>query len=321
MMTIEEILNIIEKTIHQLNLSKNPVELYEPIKYALDNGGKRIRPLLLMLSYLNYRENIEEAIKPAIGIEIFHNFTLLHDDIMDKADTRRGKPTVHKKWNQNVAILSGDAMMIYAYSFFLDLQGNIQRPILELFTNTALQVCEGQQYDMNFEQRKNVSIDEYMEMIRLKTAVLLATSLKMGSMIGNAPDNDSDLFYNVGINMGLAFQLQDDYLDVYGQQEVFGKRIGGDIATNKKTFLLISALEKANQNQRSRLMNLLNEPNIEKKIKEVTELYNEIGVDKDIKEKIKYYSNKAVALLDEISNQRTTHQIKSIIIKLINRNN
>ncbi len=321
MMTIEQILTIIENSIHNLNFNQKPIELYEPIKYVLIDGGKRIRPLLLLLSYLNYKENIDEALKPAIGIEMFHNFTLLHDDIMDKAETRRGKPTVHKHWNENVAILSGDAMMIYAYTFFFDLHENIQKPVLELFTNTALQVCKGQQYDMNFEQRNDVSIQEYLEMIKLKTAVLLAASLKIGSIIANASYSDSELFYDVGMNMGLAFQLQDDYLDVYGQQKTFGKKIGGDIVSNKKTFLLISALHLANQNQRNRLLTLLHETNSEKKIKEVTALYNELGVDIITKEKIQFYSEKAMSLLDNISVQKTTSHIKSIILKLINRKN
>jgi geranylgeranyl diphosphate synthase type II len=223
---------------------------------------------LVLLACNLFSDDIEQAINPAIGLEIFHNFTLLHDDIMDHADIRRGNPTVHVKWDENTAILSGDAMFIKAYEYFLDCKSPNFREILKVFNETALEVCEGQQYDMEFETRENVSEDEYLQMIRLKTSVLLAAALKIGALIGGAEQKDAEFLYEFGINLGLAFQLQDDLLDVYGDVNVFGKKIGGDIVANKKTFMLIKALEIAKGEELSTLKNLLADKNIEREEKD-----------------------------------------------------
>ncbi|PIY02318.1 MAG: isoprenyl synthetase, partial [Bacteroidetes bacterium CG_4_10_14_3_um_filter_31_20] len=222
MLKFEEIQNIVNNEIAKLDFKSEPVELYQPISYALSGNGKRLRPCLALLSCNLFNNDIRNAIKPAIGVEMFHNFTLLHDDIMDKADIRRNKPTVHKKWNENVAILSGDAMLIKTYELFFELKPNILAKVIEVFNKAALQVCEGQQYDMNFETKIDVTTDEYIKMITLKTAVLLAASLKIGAIIGGATLKDANLLYNYGINLGIAFQLQDDYLDVYGDVKTFG---------------------------------------------------------------------------------------------------
>ena len=238
---IKDLQEIINKEIESKKMGREPFSLYEPINYSLSNGGKRIRPLLTLLACNLFSEKIDQAIDAALAIEIFHNFTLLHDDIMDKADIRRGKPTVHKKWNENTAILSGDAMFIKSYDFLLETKTEKFKEILQVFNNTALEVCEGQQYDMEFENRNDVSENEYLRMIELKTSVLLAAALKIGAIIGGAENADADLLYDFGRNIGLAFQLQDDMLDVYGSKNTFGKEIGGDIVANKKTFLLIKA--------------------------------------------------------------------------------
>ncbi|GAB4457199.1 MAG: polyprenyl synthetase family protein [Bacteroidales bacterium] len=321
MIAIDQLQIKIEDAIKKVAFPHEPEGLYEPIAYVLEEGGKRLRPLLVLMSYNLFKDNIEIALNPAIGLEMFHNFTLLHDDIMDKADIRRNKPTVHKKWNENTAILSGDAMMIKSYQFFYDLPLRIQSEVLKTFTQTALEVCEGQQYDMNFETRFDVSIDEYMEMIRLKTAVLLAAAMKIGAQIAEAKNEDTELLYQAGIKMGLAFQLQDDYLDVYGDTKVFGKKIGGDIVSNKKTYLLISALNLANENQRNNLLHLLNEcQDREEKINKVTLLYNEMGVQNITKAKINELTKESLTLLEKVSEQKNISAIKELIIKLLDRN-
>ena len=268
-----------------------------------------------------FSDKIEKAFKPAIGLEIFHNFTLLHDDIMDKADLRRNKPTVHKKWNDNVAILSGDAMMIKAYEFFFDLEPELLSGVLPVFNKTALQVCEGQQYDMNFETRNDVSTEEYMHMIELKTAVLLAGSLKIGALIGGADEKDTEALYQFGINLGIAFQLQDDYLDVYGDVNTFGKQIGGDIASNKKTFMLLSALEKATGDTKNKLQKLLQQKNeAETKIKEVTDIYNQLHIPEIVKERLTYFQEKAMAYLDSVKVSEEKKKIlKEISLNLLER--
>jgi len=270
-----------------------------------------------------FKNNINEAINPAIGLEIFHNFTLLHDDIMDNADLRRNQPTVHKKWNDNVAILSGDAMMIKSYDYFFDLIPKTFIPVIKEFNKAALQVCEGQQYDMNFENISNVSVNNYINMITLKTAVLLACSLKVGAIIGGAKKTDADLLYNFGINMGLAFQLQDDFLDVYGDVKTFGKKIGGDIISNKKTFLLIAALEKADKNTKSKLIGLLNNKKItnSEKIKNVTNIYNLLDIPEITKKKIEFYYKKSINIIDKVSvKNEKKNTLLELSNKLLNRN-
>ena len=303
MLKFEEIQNIVNNEIAKLDFKSEPVELYQPISYALSGNGKRLRPCLALLSCNLFNNDIRNAIKPAIGVEMFHNFTLLHDDIMDKADIRRNKPTVHKKWNENVAILSGDAMLIKTYELFFELKPNILAKVIEVFNKAALQVCEGQQYDMNFETKIDVTTDEYIKMITLKTAVLLAASLKIGAIIGRATLKDANLLYNYGINLGIAFQLQDDYLDVYGDVKTFGKKIGGDIVSNKKTYLLISAIENAKDENKHKLLNLLYNKHIKshEKIKEVTDIYNDLNIPQVLKEKLHFYHSQAVNNISQVN--------------------
>ena len=303
MLKFEEIQNIVNNEIAKLDFKSEPVELYQPISYVLSGNGKRLRPCLELLSCNLFNNDIRNAIKPAIGVEMFHNFTLLHDDIMDKADIRRNKPTVHKKWNENVAILSGDAMLIKTYELFFELKPNILAKVIEVFNKAALQVCEGQQYDMNFETKIDVTTDEYIKMITLKTAVLLAASLKIGAIIGGATLKDANLLYNYGINLGIAFQLQDDYLDVYGDVKTFGKKIGGDIVSNKKTYLLISAIENAKDENKHKLLNLLYNKHIEshEKIKEVTDIYNDLNIPQVLKEKLHFYHSQAVNNISQVN--------------------
>ena len=269
-----------------------PHGLYAPVSYVLSSKGKRIRPALCLAGCALFnRDMTKEAISPAIGLEVFHNFTLLHDDLMDNSDMRRNNQTVHKKWNNNTAILSGDAMMILAYKLVSEAPGNVLKSVLDVFSKTAIEVCEGQQYDMEFELRNDVVEVEYLEMIRLKTAVLLGGSLKIGSIIGNAPENDSQELYDFGCDMGLSFQLQDDWLDVYGNSNDFGKPIGGDIVCNKKTFLLISALNILQGNSRDELMKWLAKEEFDKneKISAVKNLFDEAEVSKITREKINFY--------------------------------
>lgn len=280
MLSFKEIQEKIEREIGQLEFDCPPKSLYEPITYILSLGGKRIRPALVLMAYNLYREDVEKAIRPAIGLEVFHNFTLLHDDLMDQADKRRNKPTVHKVWNANTAILSGDAMLIAAYQLIGETAPEHLKEVLDLFTRTALEICGGQQYDMEFESRMDVSEEEYLEMIRLKTAVLLACSLKTGAILGGASREDAENLYRFGINIGLAFQLQDDLLDVYGDTKTFGKNIGGDILCNKKTFLLINALRRAEGEQKAQLEHWIARKDFDaaEKIAVVTNIYNVLGL-------------------------------------------
>lgn len=280
MLSFKEIQEKIEREIGQLEFDCPPKSLYEPITYILSLGGKRIRPALVLMAYNLYREDVEKVIRPAIGLEVFHNFTLLHDDLMDQADKRRNKPTVHKVWNANTAILSGDAMLIAAYQLIGETAPEHLKEVLDLFTRTALEICGGQQYDMEFESRMDVSEEEYLEMIRLKTAVLLACSLKTGAILAGASREDAENLYRFGINIGLAFQLQDDLLDVYGDTRTFGKNIGGDILCNKKTFLLINALRRAEGEQKAQLEHWIARKDFDaaEKIAAVTNIYNVLGL-------------------------------------------
>ena len=276
-----------------------PQKLYEPIAYSLRIGGKRLRPALVLHAASMFTKSVEHVLPAAMAIEIFHNFTLLHDDIMDKADVRHNVPTVHKKYNTNIAILSGDAMSIMAFKYFV--KGNSGRlgELLPLFSATALQVCEGQQYDMDFESRFNVSVEEYLEMIRLKTAVLIACSLKIGALMAGAEQADADLLYEYGINIGLAFQLQDDWLDVYGDPDVFGKKKGGDICANKKTYLLLKALEDCDPAMLLQLNSWLIQTDFDpdKKIAAITAIYDKTGVSDAIRALMQSYQDKALIVL------------------------
>lgn len=291
MYTSNELLTIVNEYLNSLPYNRKPSSLYEPIKYVLDLGGKRIRPILMMLSYNLYKENPKTILSSACALETYHNYTLLHDDLMDEAPLRRGQQTVHTKWNNNQAILSGDSMLVLAYERLAQVDTKHLQAVLNLFTETALQIGEGQQYDMEFEHRNDVTVDEYIEMIRLKTSVLLACATKMGALLADASAEDAENLYKFGEQIGLAFQLQDDYLDVYGDSKVFGKKIGGDITSNKKTYMLITAFNLANDKQRAELEEWINKTafDTEEKIAAVTRLYNEIGVDKLAKEKMDYY--------------------------------
>ena len=246
MKSLPELSDLIHQSVNKLQFPVSPKGLYDPIRYMLSLGGKRMRPVLTLMACDAFNGDVERAISPALGLEVFHNFTLLHDDIMDNAPLRRSKPTVHEKWNSNIAILAGDAMFVQSCQLVMDTPSSVVKEVMEVFTKTALEVCEGQQYDMDFESMNEVSIEEYIDMIRLKTAVLLGASLKIGALIGNADSEAASHLYDFGVNLGIAFQLQDDILDVYGDASFFGKQVGGDILANKKTYLLITALNKAN---------------------------------------------------------------------------
>ncbi|MBA4407928.1 MAG: polyprenyl synthetase family protein [Bacteroidota bacterium] len=269
----------IDEEIRRLNQIE-PKNLYGPVGYALSMGGKRLRPVMVLLAYNLFDDSVEKAFPAALAIEVFHNFTLLHDDIMDQAEMRRNSLTVYKKYNENIAILSGDAMSIMAYNYLLKCRSSEQVPMIRLFSTTALEVCEGQQYDMDFEGRMDVSIPEYLNMIRLKTAVLLACSLKLGALAASAPEKIASQLYDFGLNLGIAFQLQDDLLDVFATQDKFGKKIGGDIVANKKTFLLLKALELSNSRTKAIIQDwiLRKEFETEIKIKAITDIYYELEI-------------------------------------------
>ena len=292
----------VNTAIAAIDYPAQPEELYNPIKYVLSIGGKRVRPLLLLLTYQLYRSDYEAAMQAAVGVETYHNYTLLHDDLMDRADMRRGKPTVHKKWNNNTAILSGDSMLVLALKLISSVDNPNTQKIVRLFLDTALQIGDGQQYDMNFENRMDVTEEEYIEMIRLKTSVLLACAVKMGAWLGGATDEEANTLYDFGEKLGLAFQLQDDLLDVYGDPLVFGKRIGGDILCNKKTFMLISAFRRAQDSQRKELEYWIAQtnPNPEEKIKAVTRIYNQLGIHELCADYIRHYFDEARKSLSQV---------------------
>lgn len=302
MYTSDELLDIVNNYLDELPYTRQPQSLYEPIRYALSLGGKRIRPILMLLSYNLYKENPTEILPTACALETYHNYTLLHDDLMDNAPIRRGKPTVHIKWNPNLAILSGDSMLVLAYERLA--QSPYRLPeILHLFTETALEIGEGQQYDMEFESREDVTEAEYIEMIRLKTSVLLACATKMGAILADAPEEDAENLYKFGEQIGLAFQLQDDYLDVYGDPKVFGKKIGGDIISNKKTYMLINAFNRANEAQRRELKDWIGRTEFDagEKVAAVTALYNDMGIDRLAQEKIDFFFEQSRKYLDAVN--------------------
>ena len=302
---------------------RQPQSLYDPMKYVLDLGGKRIRPVLMLLSYNLWQENPEYILMPAIGLETYHNYPLLHDDLMDNADMRRGQPTVHRRWDANKAILSGDAMLVLAYQRMSQVPADKMRPVMDLFTETALEICEGQEYDMVFETRSDVTEDEYIEMIRLKTSVLLACAMKTGAILANAPQYDADRLYHVGELLGLAFQLQDDLLDVYGDPKVFGKAIGGDITENKKTYMLINAFNRADSRQLKELKRWVQAKDFDRqeKVAAVTRLYDEIGIRQICEEKINWYFEQARQTLDEVDLPTDNKQIlRQYMNALLHRN-
>ena len=301
--TSDELMNKVNEALDNLQYDRKPFSLYEPIKYVLAIGGKRVRPVLMLLAYNLYKDDPLRIMTQAIGLETYHNFTLLHDDLMDNADLRRGHETVHRRWDANTAILSGDSMLVLAYERMQQCRPDKLAEVLALFTETALEIGEGQQYDMDFEHRTDVSEAEYIEMIRLKTSVLLACATKMGAILADAPEQDAEALYKFGEQMGLAFQLQDDFLDVYGDTRVFGKAIGGDITSNKKTFMLINALNLANEQQRKELLHWVTAENFDRdeKVKAVTRLYNEIGIDRLAQERIAYYFGESRKYLEAVN--------------------
>ena len=305
MYSADEILNKVNLFISNLPYHRRPESLYEPIKYVLSMGGKRIRPTLMLLAYNMFREDPERILMQAVALETYHNYTLLHDDLMDHADLRRGHETVHKRWNDNQAILSGDSMLVLAYERMAQCPADKLGEVLSLFTQTALEIGEGQQYDIDFETRNDVSEDEYIEMIRLKTSVLLACALKIGAVLAGASKTDADNLYKFGEQIGLAFQLQDDYLDVYGDPKIFGKAVGGDIVSNKKTYMLINAFNRANSSQRAELQRLINTESFDrdKKVAAVTALYNEMSIDKMAKNKMDFFYEQSQRYLDRVSVQ------------------
>ena len=323
MYTLKEIQTKVSQLFAAENFNGTPDELYAPIEYTLAQGGKRIRPTMLLAATDLFGGDIEQARYAAIGIETFHNFTLLHDDLMDRSPVRRGKPTVYRRWNENTAILSGDAMHILAWQYLIKTPHHNLHSILQTFGNTCLQIHEGQQYDMNFEQRNNVTISEYMEMIRLKTAVLLAGALKIGALYAGANEADTEAVYNFGIETGLAFQLRDDLLDAYGDTATFGKQTGTDIRDNKKTILLLAALQKGTPQQRQRLNELFattpQDPTA--KIDEVLSIYSQLDIRNDVDQRIAGHHASAMRHLDAIDRPDSAKQpLRELACSLLDRN-
>lgn len=315
MQKIVELQTLVADRISTHKYSKFPNELYDPLDYIMSLGGKRMRPVLVLLGHHLYSNNHEEVLDAAIAVETFHNFSLIHDDIMDAAPIRRGKPTVHEKWNHNTAILSGDVMLVKAYEHFVNYPKEILPDLLKLFNKTAIEVCEGQQIDMMFEKQNNVTVEEYIRMIELKTAVLLGCSLEIGAIVAKAPAKEAKMLYEFGRLMGIAFQLQDDYLDVYANPDKFGKQVGGDIIANKKTFLWIEAHSLASKEQ---LIELKYWENLvvfkaEEKVNAITKIYNNLSIPQLTENKIKEYADKAFNILDKINGNT---EAKSLLIKL-----
>lgn len=298
-----QLLSKVNAHVEALDYAREPMNLYEPVKYILSLGGKRIRPAMMLMAYNIYRNDVERILDPAMALEIYHNFTLLHDDLMDDADVRRGKPTVHKCWNANTAILSGDVMISLADVYMSRVDDTCFREVMETFHKTSIEIAEGQQYDMDFEHRSDVTEAEYIEMIRLKTSVLLACALKIGAILGGAPKVDVAHLYRLGECLGLAFQLRDDYLDVYGDPKVFGKKIGGDILCNKKTYLYITALRLADASQREVLDYWATATDFEptEKIAAVTNLYTQLGLPAMSRAIEEHYYTMAKAELEALS--------------------
>ena len=315
MKPFQQYLDIINQAIAAIPYPECPDQLYEPIAYHMALGGKRIRPVLTMMACDAMGDDSSKALDAAVGLEMFHNFTLLHDDVMDNADVRRGKPTVHRRWNDNTAILSGDTMLTIATQYIAK-TGNWQ--VMDLFNKTAIEIYEGQQWDMDFEVRNDVTVDEYINMIRLKTSVLLGCALKTGALIAGAEENQADLMYQAGVDMGLAFQLRDDVLDVWGDPVSFGKEIGGDIMNNKKTFLLINAMRLAQGDDADELRHWLNDPYAtrDNKVAGVTALYERLGTRQLAEDAITDYNNRAVAAFTQVN---MSDEDKKTFIQLANQ--
>ena len=318
MSSIKELSFLIEKEINSINLPDSPKNLYDPFKYILNLKGKRTRPLLSLLAYKLFNSDVKNALPVAMAIELFHNFTLIHDDIMDNAPIRRGNLTVHNKWDDNTAILSGDVMMITCYKYLQKINSEYLNAAINIFNNMAIKVCEGQQFDMDFELNKSVSISEYIKMIEYKTAELIASSLQLGSLVAGANTKDMDHMYNFGINIGLAFQLKDDLLDVFGSTESFGKQIGGDILSNKKTFLYLKAMQVADTKQKIQLEKLYSGEDSEKKIELVKDIFTKLNIEKHTVDLMKAYYTKAIKHLDAV-NVQDKSDLRYITDKLMQR--
>ena len=322
MHTFNEYLERVNNAIKAIPYPEQPSHLYEPITYTMDLGGKRLRPVLVLMACEAVGGDINRALTPAIGLEMFHNFTLLHDDVMDKADIRRGKPTVHVKWDDNTAILSGDAMLTMATQLIAQAPADVMPQVMDLYNRTAMEIYEGQQYDVDFEKRNDVTVDEYLEMIRLKTSVLLGCACKMGALIGGADEATAQLFYKVGENLGLAFQLQDDMLDVWGDEATFGKAIGGDIMNNKKTFLLINAMQRATGDHKVELSLWLSTPNASRAVKvpAVTAIYDALDLRSLSLDAINRYNDEALNALNKIAiSDEARSEFANFITRLVKR--
>ena len=326
MYSVEELQKIVnEEIVKRTNelKEKNPAELYVPVNYSLEMGGKRLRPVLLLLGYNLFSDELKNALPASVAIEVFHNFTLLHDDIMDHARVRRNQPTVHIQFSENNAILSGDVMAFLSYQYLMECKSENLLNVVQLFTQTAIEVCEGQQLDMDFEERMNVSAADYLQMIRLKTAVLLACGLKAGALLGNASEEVASHLYDFGLNLGMAFQLQDDLLDTFGDQQTFGKQIGGDILANKKTYLLIKALEKASAVQRKKLVLWMDKTGYDAKtkIEAVTAIYNELRIKETTAAKIDSYFQSSEKYLQSLPvDEMKKANLKNLSAKMLKRN-
>lgn len=320
MYTITELTEKINRGVERIAYHAEPQNLYAPIQYILSIGGKRVRPLLMLMGYNLYQDNVDDILNNALALETYHNFTLLHDDLMDKSDMRRGNPTVHKKWNENTAILSGDTMLIMAYQLFN--QGIKNAEAWTAFIDATIGVCEGQQYDIDFETRKDVSEAEYMEMIRLKTSLLLGYALKIGAILGDADAEDQENLYAFGEKMGLAFQLQDDWLDVYGDPKKFQKKLGGDIVDNKKTFMLINAYQLADDTQKTELDKWMTAKDCQEaeKIAAVTHIYNIVGIDRLVQKRIEDIFAQALSCLEKVKVEDTKKaELRLFANKLLGR--
>lgn len=302
MLSLDDALKLVEEKLQEITFPEEPGNLYDPVRYILSNGGKRIRPALVLLGANVFKDDVKSALDPAMAVEIFHNFTLLHDDLMDNSKIRRGKETVHLKWNPDIAILSGDAMSIIANQYVSKVSPGILPRVLKVFNQTAVEVCEGQMLDMSFETRDEVNVSEYIQMIGLKTSVLIAASLEIGACCGGASELQAKELYQFGKFLGIAFQLQDDYLDSYGDTETFGKKVGNDILSNKKTYLMISALEKVNEEDKKKLTDWLTKKDFDpdQKITEVKKIFDKYGVGDFTRSKIQEYFNSAMAKLEKI---------------------
>lgn len=323
MQAYNDYLDLVNQEIAAIPYPEQPEQLYAPIHYTMSQPGKRLRPVLALMACEAAGGDIAKAIKPAVGLELFHNFTLLHDDVMDRADVRRGEPTVHRKWNDNVAILSGDAMLTLATQYMCSVPAKHLPQVMELFNRTAMEIYEGQQWDMDFENRHDVKQDEYVEMIRLKTSVLLGCACQLGAIMADAPEQQAQALYDMGMNLGLAFQLQDDALDVWGDESSFGKAIGGDIACNKKTFLLINAMQRATGDDQLELCRWLNDPEAirSEKVKAVTALYERLGLRQLSDQAIAQYNARAIDALQRANLPEEAHdQFVALINRLVTRN-